>query len=183
MNYTIDVLKKEEINALLDLQKENLKTNLDAQTIDSQGFVTFVYTPEIISDMMTEPQIIAKFDDTIIGYALTTSLDYAQKMTLMRPLEEMSKSLIYENAPLTNLRYYIIGQVCVRAGFRGMGVFDALYEGHRQLLSSRYDCCITEIDWENKRSLAAHKRIGFEIIHEFYDPTSQKNWAVVLLKF
>ncbi|NJN32893.1 MAG: GNAT family N-acetyltransferase [Saprospiraceae bacterium] len=174
MNYTIEVLKPEEISALLALQKENLKINLDTETIDSQGFVTFVYNPEIIADMMTEPQIIAKFDDTIIGYALTTALTYARKMTLMRPLAELAETLTYQNTPLSSLRYYIIGQVCVRAGFRGIGVFDALYDGHRQLLASRYDCCITEIDWENKRSLAAHKRIGFEIIHEYFDPTSQK---------
>ena len=182
-NYTIEILKPTEIQDLLDLQSENLKINLDAQTIDSQGFVTFVYTPNVIEGMMNEPQIIAKSSDTIIGYALTASLDYAHQMTLMRPLAEMSKAIIYKNLPLSEYRYYIIGQVCVKAGFRGIGVFDALYEGHRHILSPRYDCCITEIDFENKRSLAAHKRVGFEIIHTYFDEVSQKNWAVVLLDF
>ena len=181
-NYNITVLKPTEIQDLLDLQSENLKINLDAQTIDSQGFVTFVYDPNVISGMMSEPQIIAKDGDTIIGYALTASLEYAHEMTLMRPLAVMSKELLYQNQPLKNYRYYIIGQVCVKAGYRGIGVFDGLYEGHRRILSPRFDCCITEIDYENKRSLAAHKRIGFEIIHDYVEAENGKHWAVVLLK-
>jgi hypothetical protein len=181
-NYVIEVLKSNEIQDLLDLQSENLKINLDAQTIDSQGFVTFVYTTDVIEGMMTEPQIIGKDGDTIIGYALTCSIDYALTMTLMRPLAEMSKELLYQNRPLKDYRYYIIGQVCVKAGYRGIGVFDALYEGHRCILSPRFDFCITEIDFENKRSLAAHKRIGFEIIHEYVEAETHKHWAVVLYK-
>jgi hypothetical protein len=183
LNHTIEVLKPTEIQDLLDLQSENLKINLDAQIIDSQGFVTFVYTPDVIEGMMSEPQIIAKDGDKIVGYALTCSIDYALQMTLMRPLAELSKDLVYQNRPLSDYRYYIIGQVCVKAGYRGMGVFDALYNGHRRILSARYDCCMTEIDFENKRSLAAHKRIGFEIIHEYFEAETHKHWAVVLLKF
>jgi GNAT superfamily N-acetyltransferase len=165
------------------LQTENLKINLDAQTIDSQGFVTFVYSPVVIKGMMSEPQIIAKDGDKIIGYALTVSLEYAHKMTLIRHLAKLSKDHLYQNRPLKDYRYYIIGQVCVRADYRGVGVFESLYEGHRRILSSRFDFCITEIDFENKRSLAAHKRIGFEVIHDYHDAKDDKHWAVVLYKY
>lgn len=181
MSFKIDVLNTDEIQDLLDLQTENLKVNLDAQTIDSQGFVSFIYEPETIKGMMELPQIIAKADDTIIGYALSCSLSYGLKMTLMKPLVELADTLTYQNSPLSNLRLYIIGQVCVKAGYRGQGVFEALYDGHKQYLSNQYDATITEIALENKRSLAAHKRIGFETIYEYFDEISQKDWAVVLL--
>jgi GNAT superfamily N-acetyltransferase len=184
LNFTIDILKESEITALLDLQKANLVQNLDAQTIDSQGFVSFVYTPEIIKAMMQEePQIIAKDGDLIIGYALTTTLKYGETMTLMKPLVEMSQNLSYNDQPLSQSWYYIMGQVCVRAGYRGKGVFEALYQGHKQYLSSEYDFVITEIADNNKRSLAAHRRIGFKTIHEYYDDISKKNWHVVLWDF
>ena len=170
--------------ALLDLQTANLKVNLDTQTIDSQGFVSFVYTPEIIKSMMQEePQIVVKKGNLIIGYALTTTLNYGETLTLMKPLVDMSRNLYFKNIPLLQLKYYIMGQVCVRASYRGRGVFDALYEGHKQFLSSKYDCVITEIADENKRSLAAHRRVGFQTIHEYYDAISEKDWHVVLWDF
>jgi hypothetical protein len=183
-NFATTILKKTEIKALLQLQSENLKINLDAQTIDSQGFVSFVYTPKIMAEMMKGgPQIVVKENDLIIGYALTTTLDYGETMVLMKPLVEMSKTLFFNNTPLSALKYYIMGQVCVRAGYRGIGVFDRVYAGHKQFLAEKYDCIITEIADDNKRSLAAHKRIGFQTIHEYFDAISQKHWHVVLWNF
>jgi hypothetical protein len=183
-NFTTTILKKKEIKALLQLQSENLKINLDAQTVDSQGFVSFVYTLKIMGEMMKGgPQIVVKDNDLIIGYALTTTLDYGEKMVLMKPLVDMSRTLSFNNTLLSELKYYIMGQVCVRAGYRGIGIFDSLYAGHKQFLSDSYDCVVTEIADDNKRSLAAHKRIGFQTIHEYFDDVSQKHWHVVLWNF
>jgi hypothetical protein len=182
--FTIDTLKKREITALLKLQSDNLKVNLDVQTIDSQGFVSFVYTPKIIEDMMKEePQIVVKDKALIIGYALTTTLNYGKTLSLIEPLVEMSRTLNFHDKPLSAFKFYIMGQVCVRAGYRGVGVFDSLYQGHKQFLSEKYDCIITEIADENKRSLAAHRRIGFQTIHKYFDDVSQKYWHVVLWDF
>ena len=189
--FTITTLKEEDIHNLLTLQKDNLKQNLDAETIDSQGFVSFVYSPEDIKGMMCdEPQIIAVDGNDIVGYALTASLEYAQTVKLLQPLVEKSKTLTYNDTRLLpssvhtdSLRYYIMGQVCVKAGYRGIGVFDALYQGHKEHLSTKYDGVITEIASENKRSMAAHRRVGFKTIYEYYDEISQKEWAIVFWKF
>ena len=40
-------------------------------------------------------------------------------------------------------------------------LFDQLYAAHRQHLSGRYDCCITEVATRNGRSMSAHLRVGF----------------------
>ena len=182
--YTITTLKEKDILNLLALQKDNLKQNLDAQTIESQGFVSFVYSPDDIKGMMQdEPQIIAIDGEEIVGYALTASLEYAQTVELLQPLTAKSKTLAYNDTPLSNLRYYIMGQVCVKAGYRGIGVFDALYQGHKEYLSGKYGGVITEIATENKRSLAAHRRVGFTTIYEYYDEVNEKNWEIVFWKF
>ena len=189
--FNITTLKEEDIHHLLTLQKDNLKQNLDAETIDSQGFVSFVYSPEDIKGMMRdEPQIIAVDGNEIVGYALTASLEYARTVKLLQPLVEKSKTLTYNDTYLqpnsnnsNGLKYYIMGQVCVKIGYRGIGVFDALYEGHKEHLSAKYDGVITEIATENKRSLAAHRRVGFKTIHEYYDDISQKDWEIVFWKF
>ena len=140
--FNITTLKEEDIHHLLTLQKDNLKQNLDAETIDSQGFVSFVYSPEDIKGMMRdEPQIIAVDGNEIVGYALTASLEYARTVKLLQPLVEKSRTLTYNDTYLqpnsnnsNGLKCYIMGQVCVKIGYRGIGVFDALYEGHKEHL-------------------------------------------------
>jgi predicted GNAT superfamily acetyltransferase len=174
--FEVGILQSSEIEALLDLERANLAINLDAQTIESQGFVTFVYTPEAIKEMMNAaPQIVARADGQLIGYALTTTFQAALKNELMRPLAELSQTL----APLSTKPFYFMGQVCVRAGYRGIGVFDALYQEHKELFKYQYKAVVTEIASDNTRSLAAHKRVGFQTIHIGFDPLHGKEWHVV----
>ena len=172
----VGVLQTSEITELLDLQRANLAINLDVQTIESQGFVTFVYAPEAIKKMMqAAPQIVARADNQIVGYALTTTIEVGLENELMRPLVELSKKL----GPLSKKRFYFMGQVCVRVGYRGIGVFDALYHEHKHLFHYQYDAVVTEIASDNFRSLAAHKRVGFQTIHTEFDETHGKEWQVV----
>ena len=177
----IQKLTEKDIDALLDLQHDNLLHNIDSVTKESQGFLSFTYTPTIIKEMMAhEPQIIAKQKDLIVGYALTTSLNVGMSIPQMLPLIKKCETITYHNAPLSQYDIYIMGQICVRAGYRGIGVFDALYEGHKQFLASKYRGVLTEISCQNKRSLAAHRRVGFDVIHEYYDEVSNKDWAIVI---
>ena len=174
--FEIGILQTSEIDALLALQRANLAVNLDAQTIESQGFVTFVYAPETIKKMMqAAPQIVARADNQIVGYALTTTVEAGLENALMRPLVELSAKL----GPLSKKRFYFMGQVCVRADYRGIGVFDALYNEHKALFQYQYDAVVTEIASDNLRSLAAHKRVGFQTIHTEFDETHGKEWQVV----
>jgi predicted GNAT superfamily acetyltransferase len=175
-NFDIGFLQTTEIAELLDLQRANLAINLDAQTIESQGFVTFVYAPEAIEKMMqAAPQIVARADGKIIGYALTTTFEAALDNDLMRPLAELSKKL----GPLSIKPFYFMGQVCVRAGYRGIGVFDALYQEHKDVFKYQFKAVVTEIASDNARSLAAHRRVGFETIHTEFDEAHGKEWQIV----
>jgi ribosomal protein S18 acetylase RimI-like enzyme len=174
--FEVGILQTTEIAELLDLQRANLAINLDAQTIESQGFVTFVYAPETIEKMMhAAPQIVARANGKVIGYALTTTLEVGLENELMRPLAELSQKL----PPLSKQPFYFIGQVCVRAGYRGMGVFDALYQEHKDIFKYQYKAAVTEIASDNLRSLAAHRRVGFQTIHTEFDEKHGKEWQVV----
>ncbi len=178
--FDVGILQTTEIAELLDLQRANLSVNLDAQTIESQGFVTFVYTPEAMAKMMqTAPQIVARADGKIIGYALSVTFETALNNELMRPLAELSKKL----DPLSKKPFYFMGQVCVRAGYRGIGVFDALYEEHKQLFKYQFKAVVTEIASDNLRSLAAHRRVGFQTIHTEFEEKHLKEWQIVALFF
>jgi ribosomal protein S18 acetylase RimI-like enzyme len=174
--FDVGILQLSEIEALLDLQRANLAINLDAETIDSQGFVTFVYSVEAIQKMMQQaPQIVARADGNIIGYALATTIESGLENELIRPLVELTKKL----GPLSKKPFYFMGQVCVRAGYRGIGVFDALYQEHKDLFRYQYKAVVTEIASDNLRSIAAHRRVGFETLHTEFDEKHGKEWQVV----
>jgi RimJ/RimL family protein N-acetyltransferase len=74
-------------------------------------------------------------------------------------------------------RYYVMGQICVAAGHRGQGVFDALYQGHRDHHGAAFDRVVTEIATRNVRSMRAHARVGFRVLEIYSDATD--TWAIV----
>jgi hypothetical protein len=183
-NYEIGHLKTEEIPSLLALQQENLRDRLDAQTIESQGYVSFVYNPTIINRMRAdEPQIIARADNQVVGYALVATVGAMGTIEAAIPMLDMIEQLNYKDKPCREQKYYIVGQVCIKADFRGQGVLDAIYKAHRVNFADRYDFAVTEIAVDNGRSLAAHYRIGFETIHRFFDEVNGKEWHVVAWDF
>ena len=182
--FEISILTNELIDNLLSLQQLNLKNNIDVVTQQSQGYLSFPYTNAILQRMMhTEPQPTAFAEGQVIGYALMTTLNVCQTIDLMLPLLKMFNQLTFNGKPLNEYRYYVMGQVCVRAGYRGIGVFDALYAQHREWFAERYDFVVTEIAADNLRSIAAHRRVGFQTLHRYFDTVSQKTWEVVIWDF
>lgn len=182
--YEIGHLKPEEIDSLLALQRENLPSNLDRQTIDSQGYVSFIYNPTVIQRMMTdEPQIIARAGNQVVGYALVSTIEATKTIEAAIPMLDMIAQLNYKGKPCREQKYYLVGQVCVKAGFRGMGVLEGIYAEHRQAFSDRYDFAVTEVAADNGRSLAAHHRLGFETIHVFFDDLNGKEWHIIAWDF
>ena len=86
----------------------------------------------------------------------------------------------FENSLLKNANYCVMGQVCVGEGYRGMGFFDGMYDKLREVLSGRYELCITDISTLNTRSMAAHARVGFVPVHDFFDKLLNETWRIVL---
>ncbi|PSL43440.1 hypothetical protein CLV51_108130 [Chitinophaga niastensis] len=173
------ILQLAEIDELLALQRSNLVQHIDVFTAASQGFLTFEYSEPVLLRMMQDmPQPISRVDDEMIGYALAITREACQDIELMHPLAELTQTLEINGTKMSALKYYFMGQICVKDGHRGKGVFDMLYEHHRALFSGEYDCLVTEIAAANLRSQAAHDRVGFEVIHVYTDH-NDKEWQVV----
>ena len=70
--------------------------------------------------------------------------------------------------------------ICIAQGYRGQGIFPALYDAMRQRLLSltKYDCIVTAVSTQNPRSLRAHAKVGFESIHQFVDHGHE--WVILL---
>jgi hypothetical protein len=165
-----------DVQGILDLQQANLKKNISQETIDSQGFVTVEHDFQVLRLMNdAEPSTIAKDDEKIVGYCLTMLPQFRNCIPILASLFDAIDKIEYEGTVLKNYKYLVMGQVCVSDGYRGIGLFYKM----REELSDQYEFCITDIAKSNQRSVKAHTRVGFEIVHEFYDEKLKETWVVV----
>ncbi|MFO0584877.1 MAG: GNAT family N-acetyltransferase [Anaeromyxobacter sp.] len=179
-----------DLRAILALQASQLAAALGPEAAARDGFVTVRHDLETLRRMHAlAPSVVAvatgpaggagEDPGALAGYALVMPVEAAPWVPVLAPMFELLRGLAFRGRPLASLRHYVMGQVCVAPAWRGRGVFDALYAGHRRLLADRYDVCVTEISLRNGRSLRAHARVGFETIHRYRDATD--DWAVVAL--
>lgn len=170
----------QDLRDILDLQRQNLVGNLPADVQAREGFVTLQYTLAELQQLhAAAPSIIARADGRLVGYALAAA---PAVRGLVPPLDELFalvETLPYHGRPLADYPYYLMGQICISDGYRGLGLFDELYQAHRATYSSQYQLLVTDIAARNARSLRAHQRVGFQPLHRFHDPASEQEWVVV----
>lgn len=168
-----------ELEQILALQQLNLRGVHDAAQEKEQGFVTVTHSLEKLQQMhRLEPGIIVKDGDLLAGYALVMPQECSSIIPELFPMFEGCKKLHYQSKPLSDYQFYVMGQICVAAGYRGKGVFDMLYHKHREVLAHKYDFVITEVATRNTRSMRAHERVGFQLLHTYRDELDE--WAVII---
>ena len=173
---------EEDLYQILQLQKLNLKNEISDETKKEQGFLTVNHKiEELILMQQSTPQIVARANDQIVAFALAMLPDLGKLISDLQPMFTLLEGLSWHSKKLPDYRYYIMGQVCVDVNFRGQGVFDQLYQKHKEIYSAEYDLCITEISTSNTRSQRAHERVGFETIHTHLDHVDE--WNVVVWEF
>lgn len=177
-NITI-VQNQHELEQVLSLQQANLQTNINLPEIESQGFVTVQHSLETLQLMnQLAPSIIIKDNDIVIAYALVMLKTCRNLIATLEPMFAEFDSMQWNGNALNTYKYYVMGQVCVSKNYRGLGLFDQLYDKHREIYSKDYDFILTEVALRNKRSLRAHERVGFKTVHTYKDMTDE--WAVIL---
>lgn len=170
----------EELQGILDLQQANLPQNISEAEKTAQGFVTVHHSMTQLAEMnAVAPHLIAKDGKKVAGYILAITKTSKDLIPVLVPMFRQFESLSFQEKSVAESNYLVIGQICVGKDYRGQGVFDRMYEAYGEYFSDRFDFAITEIAISNVRSIKAHQRTGFEIIHEFSDST--QDWAIVAL--
>ena len=173
------VASREDLEDILRLQRDNLRDRVSPEEAQAQGFVTVAHTLEALERMHAlAPSVLAREGDALAGYALVMPLAAKEAAPELAPMFAQFDALSWQGRPLSAYRYYVMGQVCVARPFRGRGVFDALYRGHRDAYAGRFDFTVTEIATRNTRSMRAHERVGFQVLSTYRDELDE--WAVVL---
>ena len=166
---------------ILELQKNNLPATLTIETASKEGFVTLQHSLELIKRMNSPyPHIIAKSNHEVVGYALVMLKSFSKDIPILFAMFDQLKDATYQNEKVDNKRYFVMGQICIKQKFRGQGIFVGLYEEMKSRMKDHFDFVITEISSDNKRSLRAHEKVGFETIKVF-PSGSGADWIITLL--
>lgn len=180
MIFYTKAITEADLKGILALQQQNLGAVLSEEEKGSQGFVTVVHTLDDLERMnKIENHIVAKEGDRVIAYLLSMTEQSKDDIPVLRPMFAVFQELFFAGKSLKNYQYMVVGQVCIDKPYRGQGILEKCYAFYRESFQPAYDFAITEIDAGNLRSLAAHKRIGFEELHRYKAP-DEKEWVIVM---
>jgi hypothetical protein len=173
------VTTDDELEEIVQLSHANLRTKISLNQQQQQGFITWNYSFQLLKQMNDQcAHVIVKDKGNVAGYALVAlkeaSIFHKDLAAMMKHLE----TLQYKNKSLQQYKFYVMGQICVADDHRGKGVFQMLYQHHKKLFENNFDFVITEISTGNTRSMRAHEKTGFKIIHTYKDALDE--WDVVL---
>jgi len=170
---------EEDLEGILALQVLNLPGRISAEEALEQGFLTVVHEVDILRDMNSPyPHTIAKAGDQVIGYTLSMTVDFKERIPVLISFFERIRLLEWDGQPLMAFRYILMGQVCVAKDYRGQGVFEGLYRKMQERMAPYFDLIVTEISERNARSLRAHEKVGFVEMTRFQAPDGER-WVVV----
>jgi GNAT superfamily N-acetyltransferase len=172
---------RDDLPGIIELQRANLEAN--ARDPVGQGFVTVVHTLDVLERMhaLAPSVVVRDAHGALAGYALVMLQECEPLVPVLGPMFANLRTLSWRGRPIAELRFYVMGQVCVAEASRGQGVFDALYAGHAAHYGARFDLVITEVAMRNTRSLRAHARVGFETLEVYRDDVDE--WGVVAWNF
>ncbi len=173
------VENENELQAILAIQEENHFKTVSSNFSENKGFVTVQHTFEMLQKLNEKaPHIIAKSNEEVAGYALVMLAEFKDLVPVLIPMFKTFENINYKGKPLIDSRYYVMGQVCVKEGFKRQGIFKKLYLKHKEEYSSKFDYCVTEVSSSNIPSMKAHEKVGFKTIHTFKDETDE--WNILL---
>lgn len=177
---------KADLEQISQLQQENLRINVHPDDIDKQGFVTLHHSLELLEKMNTpHPHVVAVDDDRVVGYALVTLPSAGAYISGLDEMFELLSTIrpIKDDVRTTDqYRYFIMGQVCIASTHRGRGVMKAMYDYMSAHYAQHFDFMITQIDYANPRSVAAHQRANWKDLH-YYTNNKNEKWVISIRHF
>ena len=130
---------------------------------------------DILKEMNDEcGHIIALSNEKVVAYALCMHPKFAESIEILKPMFHEIHQVIKGKS-----NYMVMGQICVAKSYRGQGVFRNLYKTMKERLPTGIDTIITEVDAKNKRSVKAHRAVGFTELKRY--SSSGKDWILITL--
>ena len=172
-------MRPAELEQIIDLQNRNHVNNLSAEQRQREGFVTLRHDMNLLNEISGQyHHVIARDGHKVVGYALTMLKEYQHLIPSLLPMFERVNSLTLNETPINQLRYVMMGQICIDQEHRGRNIANGLYQKMKIALRPHFDMIVTEIATSNERSLLAHQKVGFKIIDQHLAENSEE-WKIV----
>jgi L-amino acid N-acyltransferase YncA len=148
-DYEIDLARKDDIDAVLDLQERNLA--YQGGTLSARLSQAWFETA-----IATMPVIVARRAGQVVGYLVSSPLAAYAEIPVMQAMFQA-----YRGASDA----YVYGPICVEATERGRGLAAAMFAALRARLPGREGVLFIRRD--NEASLRAHTKLGMSEAAEF----------------
>ncbi len=167
------------LQQIIGLQQKNIAEVLSSAELSQEGFVTVHHDLPLLQKICGPyGHAVAMEGDRLVAYALVMLKEYAADIAVLVPMFEKINQLSYQQQPLKEQPYLVMGQVCIDKAYRGLGVFSQLYHSMQRVLSADFTYLITEVALRNPRSIRAHQKVGFQCIEEY--STEIEDWQILL---
>ena len=162
----VESLSKEiHFEAIEQMIADNLIKNIAQSKQESEGFLIANFTRKALKKFNAVcPILLAIQEGEVLGYVIVGTKN-------SRGIHPVIDSMISDSEKVAEMpsfassdKYIFIIQVCVDSSQRKKGVFQQLYASLIEKYKYDYKLIVTEVVSHNKRSLNAHKRMGFEVI-------------------
>ncbi|TMM59279.1 GNAT family N-acetyltransferase [Maribacter algarum] len=148
-----------ELLQILALQKKNALDVVSSIEKQNEGFVTVSHSFGVLKQMNDAcAHVIAKDANKVVGYALVMLKEFRDEISVLSAMFETAEELLGDK------HFLAMGQICISKAYRKRGIFRGMYTFYKEELQDEFDCLLTEVATENKRSLEAHKSIGFKVL-------------------
>ena len=168
MSSIIRTALESDISGILNLQSQNLLSNLAPTELDN-GFVTTSFTPVLLQQLLNKTCVfVAEDEGKIVGYLLAGDWEFFSQWEIFRVMLDRLPKLGFQGQKITVENSFQYGPICIHRSVRGTTVFPDLFAKMRSNFAPKFPIGITFINKLNQRSFAAHTRkLDLEIIDEF----------------
>ncbi|MFD1872722.1 GNAT family N-acetyltransferase [Hymenobacter bucti] len=153
--------------ALADLANQYTYQNLD-ETARQGGFLTGSFAAPALGAMLASvPGQVAYYQEELAGFVINSKLPTERYPPFIQAISALLPSLLYQQRPLTDYRWFYYGPVLVRQEYRGQGLLQQLFAATKQRLAGRFDLGVAFIAAENAASRWVHvQKLGLEPVGE-----------------
>ncbi|KAJ3346298.1 hypothetical protein HDU91_007083 [Kappamyces sp. JEL0680] len=140
------------------------------------------YSVEFLAQMHQATPAVVAVDGLgcVVGYALAVDQSLALGHSLLSELcRTIQDQVVHSTDPSS---FVMVGQLCIAREWRGKGLVSQLYQHFRHIYAPAFQRCITDLSEWNLRSLRAHEKVGFTVVHSFSGAdatTSGQTWHII----
>lgn len=156
-----------DIQAISRLQNANLYDDIAAQE-RAGGFITTPFSIAQVQTLMNAGgAFVAQDGEELVAYALAGSWDFYAQWPIFPFMTARVAGKMWSGIALNPENTFQYGPVCIARHRRGQNILSPLFEEMRRSFTPRFPVGLTFINRQNARSLAAHRKLGLEIVDEF----------------